>query len=73
MSFGWHYPPGTMRGSGIFAEETVLDMECDPCGFNGEVDVHLDDWRTASWDCPTCHTQHHGIEIEPPDHPWDEL
>ena len=61
-----------MRGSGIFAQELVLNMSCDAeiltgddyeeCGFEGDVDVSIDDFRVGAWECPWCHTQH---EVEP--------
>lgn len=73
-----NYPEGlSMRGSGIYEREETRFVDCgayvpetgEHCEFSGDVDVHIDDWNQAAWDCPDCGTQH---EMEPPEPDPDE-
>lgn len=36
---------------------TAEDPET-PCGFAGEVEVRVDDWKQGHWTCPDCGTPH---------------
>lgn len=66
-----YYPPGSMAGSGIYATVQPHDAECDhvdedtntPCTWAGNVDLHVDDFGHAGWQCPKCTTDHN-IEEE---------
>lgn len=51
-----YYPEGSMRGSGIYAQDLVVDMECAHCGHTWETDVTTDDWGNVDEDvtCPVC-------------------
>lgn len=49
-----NYPEGSMRGSGIYAEEFEREMECPNCGEENTIDFVTNDWQTqASGSCPT--------------------
>lgn len=51
------YPPGTMKGSGIYQTEMMIDVECEECLFKGEVEGVVNDWGNSGyWDCPRCGT-----------------
>lgn len=53
------YPTGVdMRGSGIFTEQFESTEWCDNCDSQHLVDVHVDDWGTGTWECPTCTHEH---------------
>lgn len=67
-----NYPPGSMAGSGIYAEERSMPMQCaapiepdheddhspDECDFHDAVDVHIDDYGVLTWECPQCGAEH---------------
>lgn len=57
---------GSLRGSGFYADSADIsgleckgakvdanDVETD-CTFEGEVEVHFDDWGYGTWECPEC-------------------
>ncbi len=49
------YPPGSMRGSGIYQTEMLIDVECEDCFYKGEVEGVVNDYGTSGyWDCPQC-------------------
>lgn len=62
----WNTDGGSMRGSGIYADSSDIDgLVCGgviaddndnetPCTFEGEVEVHFDDWSRGTWTCPVC-------------------
>lgn len=54
-----NYPPGSMRGSGIYSDETTLDVWCrnNECDFEGEVEVSVDDDKQGHWTCTKCGTE----------------
>lgn len=43
-----NYPAGSMKGSGIDAEEVTLEVECGECGNAWEEDFTTDDWGNVS-------------------------
>lgn len=50
-----NYPPGSMMGSGIFAENWNGEMFCSQCDKDVEVEGSTDDWHnTAFAECPDC-------------------
>jgi hypothetical protein len=56
----WNTDGGSMRGSGIYAEEhTIKGLVCEEegCDFEGETDVYFDDWGNGSWTCEKCEAE----------------
>lgn len=50
-----NYPPGSMRGSGIYTDVVPMTVTCSDCDWEGEADVTINDWgTTGSWQCPEC-------------------
>ena len=59
-----NYPEGSMRGSGIYAEDWTGTFYCSECEDEFELDGTTDDWgHNAFADCPKCGTQ---LEVELP-------
>lgn len=55
MSLGAYGDGGSMRGSGIYAEEFEDTEFCDECDKEVDVLFTTDDWQTsASGTCPDC-------------------
>lgn len=52
-----NYPEGSMRGSGIFAEDIDVNMECVHCGHTWDTYVTTDDWGRVDEviKCTACH------------------
>ena len=38
---------GSMKGSGIYAEDVTLEVECGECGKSWEEDFQTDDWGSV--------------------------
>jgi hypothetical protein len=50
-----NYPEGSMRGSGIYAEDYSGIFYCDNCEDEFVLDGQTDDWgHNASAECPDC-------------------
>lgn len=62
-----NYPPGSMRGSGIYQTEMMIDVKCDAefelgnsrhyaaCVYEGTVEGIVNDYGTSGyWECPVC-------------------
>jgi predicted RNA-binding Zn-ribbon protein involved in translation (DUF1610 family) len=50
-----NYPEGSMRGSGIYAEDYSGVFYCDNCEDEYLLDGQTDDWgHNASAECPDC-------------------
>lgn len=51
-----YYPEGSMRGSGIYSQDVVLDVTCPECDHEWEADFQTDDWGNVDQDvtCPEC-------------------
>lgn len=65
MSLGIYGDGGSMRGSGIYAEDYTGIFFCDNCEDEYELDGQTDDWGTnASAECPDCGAT---LEVELPD------
>lgn len=68
-----YYPAQSMRGSGIYAYEIDMSVECEnsDCDFTGTVEVHVDDWNNGTWECEKCEHAHNidmnDIEEDVPD------
>ena len=61
-----YYPPGVsgfedeIAGPRMEYDEQIR-VECDDCGFSGDVDGLVRVWRhdrDVSWDCPGCGAEH---------------
>ena len=64
MSLGAYGDGGSMRGSGIYAEDYSGIFYCSECDDEYELDGQTDDWGTAaSAECPDCGAT---LEIELP-------
>jgi hypothetical protein len=53
----WNTDGGSMRGSGIYAEDVVIDFECsnEECGHEEKLDAVTDDWgQVGDIECPKC-------------------
>ena len=59
-----YYPEGSMRGSGIYAEEVELSIDCPNCEEVIDDTYTTDDWGTVDdWiKCPKCGEQIHVYE-----------
>jgi len=73
--FGWEYPPGSMRGSGIYVEESDESMVCDSeeCGGKEQAGTTVkNDWGNLTWYCGTCDAEQ-DVEPDEPDYePLDD-
>lgn len=52
-----NYPEGSMRGSGIYADEREMTQQCDSetcLGEQREGTLFIDDWQHGTWQCGTC-------------------
>jgi DNA-directed RNA polymerase subunit RPC12/RpoP len=59
-----NYPEGSMRGSGIYAQDYTGVFYCDTCEDEFELDGSTDDWQSNAYaDCPKCGQQ---LEVELP-------
>ncbi len=64
MSLGIYGDGGSMRGSGIYAEDYTGTFYCSDCEDEFELDGTTDDWGTMAYaDCPDCGK---GLELELP-------
>lgn len=76
---GWDYPPGSMRGSGIYTYEVERYDVCgapvpwtdeepsqgwDKCRFEGDVTITIDDFGHGGWECPSCGAFHEVDEAD---------
>lgn len=65
MSLGIYGDGGSMRGSGIYAEDYTGYFYCSDCEDEFELDGQTDDWGSYAYaDCPKCGK---GLELELPD------
>lgn len=51
---------GSMRGSGIYAQDVIIDFTCEVegCNFSDKIDAVTDDWGDVNWvECPECGTE----------------
>lgn len=65
-----NYPPGSMMGSGIYAEEISITFVCASCGEdNTDVTAITDDWKFhALAECEHCGAEHdHDLLPEEPE------
>jgi hypothetical protein len=63
MSYS-NYPEGSMRGSGIYAEDWSGIFYCSDCDDEYELDGQTDDWGYQAFaECPDCQKQ---LEIDLP-------
>lgn len=77
--FGWDYPPGTMRGSGIYEEEWEGQHYCQKCEDHQPGVFTKNDWGSVSWLCDTCADRGDDGEVHidaeelgpDPDEAWD--
>lgn len=68
MSYS-NYPEGSMRGSGIYAEDYTGNFYCSNCDKEFELEGSTDDWQMNAYaECPECEAN---LEIEIPSR--DEL
>ena len=59
-----NYPEGSMRGSGIYAEDWSGVFYCSDCDDEYSLDGQTDDWgHQAFADCPDCGKQ---LEVDLP-------
>jgi DNA-directed RNA polymerase subunit RPC12/RpoP len=59
-----NYPEGSMRGSGIYAEDYTGDFYCSECDKEFELDGQTDDYGNyAGAECPECGKD---LEVELP-------
>jgi hypothetical protein len=64
-----NYPEGSMRGSGIYADNYTGDFYCYECDEDYELDGVTDDWGNKAFaTCPKCEAD---LELELPDNEPD--
>ncbi len=59
---------GSLRGSGFYAEDVVIDFTCEAegCDFDEKIDATTDDWGNVGWiECPKCGTDVEYVVPEP--------
>jgi rubredoxin len=52
--FGWDYPPGSMRGSGIYSDSWDEERYCPDCDATREGITDENDFGSRAWTCSTC-------------------
>lgn len=63
-NFGWEYPPGSMRGSGIYTEDWDSEWSCPECEKETVGTFVKNDWGSVAWYCAACDGE---VEIDPSD------